>query len=213
MGPGCGRGTTIALPSPRPSRERQPGGSGQTTALGSPWEHQSKAAPTAPHPPAAPQPLLGYTWCFNKCFLFDFLIFVFSEKALASSNSFLRVAERKQLGESRTPKPFPKLPQAMGRRQPGPAVRESPMPHGNTSGLPGNTRATQGCQARRAGPCNQQGHVGPWWEVLMFLPFHWDFPDLPYPQPTHVSPVSQLAAARLKLPKDLALFCDGRSRL
>lgn len=41
----------------------------------------------------------GYTWCFNKCFLFDFLILVFSEKALASSNSFLRVAERKAAGE------------------------------------------------------------------------------------------------------------------
>lgn len=43
--------------------------------------------------------LKGYTWCFSKCFLFDFFILVFSEKALASSNSFLRVAERKQAGE------------------------------------------------------------------------------------------------------------------
>lgn len=49
----------------------------------------------APRSPPAPQPLSGYTWCFNKCFLLDFLIFVFSEKALASSNSFLRVAARK----------------------------------------------------------------------------------------------------------------------
>lgn len=122
MGPGRGCGTTIALASPQRSRERQPGGSGQTVALGSPQEQPSEAAPTVPHPPAAPQPLLGYTWCFNKCFLFDFLIFVFSEKALASSNSFLRVAGRKQPSEGLTSKPFPKLPQAMGRRQPGPAV-------------------------------------------------------------------------------------------
>lgn len=72
--------------------------------------------------PTAPQPLSGYTWCFSKCFLFDFLIFVFSEKALASSNSFLRVAGRKQPGEGLTQKPFPKLPRAMGRRWTGPGV-------------------------------------------------------------------------------------------
>lgn len=76
MGPGCGHGSTATLPSPG--------------SLGSPQEHPSEAFP-------APQPLSGYTWCFNKCFLFDFLIFVFSEKALASSNSFLRVAGGKQL--------------------------------------------------------------------------------------------------------------------
>lgn len=67
----------------------------------------------SPGPPAFPQQsqlpgandnkaLLGYTWCFNRCFLFDFLIFVFSEKALASSNSFLRVAGRKQASEGLT---------------------------------------------------------------------------------------------------------------
>lgn len=126
MGPRCGCGTTIALPSPRPSRERQLGGSGQTVALGSPQKHPSKITPTAPHPSTAPQPLLGYTWCFNKCFLFDFLIFVFSEKALASSNSFLRVAGRKQLGEGLIPKPYPKLPWVMRKR--GAAVQEPPAP-------------------------------------------------------------------------------------
>lgn len=47
----------------------------------------------------------------------------------------------------------------------------------------------------------------------MFLPFHSGFHDLPYPRLTHISPVSQLAAAPLKLPKDLGLFCNGRSRL
>lgn len=82
------------------------------------WGHLgmllSKLQPQeSPGPPAFPQqsqlpgandnkPLLGYTWCFNKCFLFDFLIFVFSEKALASSNSFLRVAGRKQPSEGLT---------------------------------------------------------------------------------------------------------------
>lgn len=74
--------------------------------------------------PPAPQPLSGYTWCFNKCFLFDFLIFVFSEKALASSNSFLRVAGRKQLPEGLTQnqKPLPKLPQAGEKRGAWPGV-------------------------------------------------------------------------------------------
>lgn len=42
---------------------------------------------------SAPEPgQKGYDWCLDKCFLFDFLILVFSEKALASSNNFLRVA-------------------------------------------------------------------------------------------------------------------------
>lgn len=99
----CGRGTTVPLPSPRSSHRG---------ALG---EHLSEA-------PHAPQPLSGYTWCFNKCFLFDFLIFVFSEKALASSNSFLRVAGGKEQGEGLTQKPFPKLPRAVGRRGAGPGV-------------------------------------------------------------------------------------------
>lgn len=82
MGPGCGRGTTVTLPSP----------------CSNPWGASRSIPP-------APQPLSGYTWCFNKCFLFDFLIFVFSEKALASSNSFLRVAGGKQLGEGLTKNP------------------------------------------------------------------------------------------------------------
>lgn len=39
----------------------------------------------------------GYDGSFGKCLLFDFLILVFSEKARASSNSFLRVAGAERL--------------------------------------------------------------------------------------------------------------------
>lgn len=101
MGLGRGHGATTALPSPRPSHQRLRPPHGLGESRGAPED-----SPRAPHSSPA---LLGYTWCFNKCFLFDFLIFVFSEKALASSNSFLRVAGRKQQqpGEGLTPKPFP----------------------------------------------------------------------------------------------------------
>lgn len=53
----------------------------------------SRVRPGGQHPRSPPAPgRKGYDWCLDKCFLFDFLILVFSEKALASSNSFLRVA-------------------------------------------------------------------------------------------------------------------------
>lgn len=38
----------------------------------------------------------GYEWCFRRVLLFDFLLFVFSENALAISNSFFLVAEQKE---------------------------------------------------------------------------------------------------------------------
>lgn len=38
----------------------------------------------------------GYEWCFRRTFLFDFLLFVFSENVLAISKSFFLVAEGKK---------------------------------------------------------------------------------------------------------------------
>lgn len=75
----------------------------------------------------------GYDfWCFSKCFLFDFLILVFSEKALASSNSFLRVAGDKR-PVSRQP---PGLGRLVGycRGSSSPSARAGPAAH---SGDPG----------------------------------------------------------------------------
>lgn len=70
-------------PVPAPALGRaQPQESGQGVSTHGP------PRPPRPSPPGRK----GYDWCLDKCFLFDFLILVFSEKALASSNSFLRVA-------------------------------------------------------------------------------------------------------------------------
>lgn len=44
----------------------------------------------------------GYEWCFKSTFLFDFLLFVFSENVLAISNSFFLVAVENRRKHSRS---------------------------------------------------------------------------------------------------------------
>ena len=96
---GARRRGVAAEPVPAPGRA-QPRQSGQGVGARSPPAPGRK----------------GYDWCLDKCFLFDFLILVFSEKALASSNSFLRVAgaERPVSGEPQ-PQGHPAFPPLGGR--------------------------------------------------------------------------------------------------
>lgn len=116
---------TLACPQGRSRWSRQGGGlaSGArrrgvaaepVPAPGRAQPRQSGQGVGARSPPAPGRK--GYDWCLDKCFLFDFLILVFSEKALASSNSFLRVAgaERPVSGEPQ-PRGHPAFPPPGGR--------------------------------------------------------------------------------------------------
>ena len=89
---GDGRGAREG-PAPLPGRARPEGAQRRASA-----PFASTAAATQ-H-----QAAKGYDRCFSNCFLFDFLILVFSEKALASSNSFLRVAGDKGTCEPAAPR-------------------------------------------------------------------------------------------------------------
>lgn len=158
---------------PRGSREARP------------WPSEPPGAPERGSsnnrlpPPQLPSPFLGYTWCFNKCFLFDFLIFVFSEKALASSNSFLRVAGRKQRVRVSPQDPSQSCPgEEMARASDARATR-APVPHGNAVGLPGNTRAARGSESRVLQP--SWSLAGSADVFTLSLGFSW--PSLPTTEP------------------------------
>ena len=177
----CGAGTWLQhhdRPSQPTAQPREAAGTlRQTTALGSPREPPSVAAATAPCPPCSPPAPVRIHLVLQQVFSFRFPHLCLLGEG---SGEFKQLLARGWKEAAESGSHLKTKPQSCHGRWGGDGQGQRceshpcPSAHGDTLGLPGNT----GAPARLRGP---------WWEVLMVLPFCLDFHDLPYPHLPSIS--------------------------